>query len=187
MMLLITTFVVLAAFKMQMAGEVPRVPQMTHLDKYMICGFLFMFLMYIYACVSCYLGEDMDEEIDRQVLYAAIGAWILQQTFFACLAKYYVSLWPKQIKEMGTLDPQTTQLLINDGFAFKDGVFGDLEVTRSVIKRGEVCTLQAYIDALESKEGGNTEEWPVQLNQEEQELIHRKASKQSAGESPFQN
>jgi hypothetical protein len=41
--MLVTIFVVMAAFKMQMSGEIPRVPAMTHLDKYQNCGFFFMF------------------------------------------------------------------------------------------------------------------------------------------------
>lgn len=176
-MLVVTIFVVMAAFKMQMSGEIPRVPKMTHLDKYVICSFAWLFVMFCYSFHSVWkagFDEEWSEEEwkeENTVFWCSIAVWTLQQVLFWALARYYISLWPKQLNTMGALDPQALFLMEKDGFDFKNGALvGDLDFTKAAEKRSKLLALQkSTIDSDAGNAFQNTQDWPVLGDEDETE------------------
>merc|ERR1711920_935372 len=101
---------------------------------YMNYAVLFLFCMDIYGCLSVWwareemLDEDTRYKNEQHALICFGVAWILQQVVFFFLAQYYISLWPRLLNEMGSLDMDTVELMQQEGFNFKGGVLvGDLD------------------------------------------------------------
>lgn len=118
---------VLSAFKLQVSNDLPKVPQMTQLDRYLLAVHFFFGGIYVHVCLGLTWAEDMTQEADRSVLQIALFIWALMHLYFLFSLRVALLDQKGRLSRFGELDANLQLVLRKAGYELVDNVMqGDL-------------------------------------------------------------
>jgi len=118
---------VLSAFKLQVSNDLPKVPQMTQLDRYLLAVHFFFGGIYVHVCIGLSWAEDMTQETDRAVLQVSMMLWLVMHSYFLCSLRIALVDQKSRLSKFGELDANLQDVLVKAGYVLVDNVVqGDL-------------------------------------------------------------
>lgn len=84
LVVLITILLTIVSFHFIIATELPNVPYLTFIDKYILAAYLFLAL----NCIETAFGKYIGEENDKYTFKYMLLIWIFYQLYFLCSAVY---------------------------------------------------------------------------------------------------